>query len=156
MITKSHIISAISKGAMIGTGIVFGINIVCLAIAYVLNKETPSSEEIGIITIILALVGIGDLIAGFILKIKMLSPLFAGDTEVNEGKLWQHTLRATVIVAAICGALPIYGMVAYLIEGNMNTMVAFAMCSLAGFMVLRLRPRDFAKLKLSEYRSDFE
>lgn len=148
MITKTDILATISKAAMIGTGIVFGANIACLAISYFLTRnETPKSEY-GLITLILAAVGLIDLIFGFILKARMLGPLFDKSNPPNAELLWQTAYRATIIISAVCAALPVYGMASVIIEYNMNTMVGFAIVSLAGFMLLRLRPRDFEKLEL--------
>jgi hypothetical protein len=57
-------------------------------------------------------------------------------------------MKVAIITAAIGAALPFYGLAALIIEGNMNVLVGFAIASLAGFMVLRLRPGDFKKLKI--------
>jgi len=151
MIFKGDLINTISKAAIIGTGIVFAANIICLAIAYARADKVAGTEQIGMFTIILAIVGIADLVIGAVMKNKVLSPLFDTNFTVDKDNLWQYSLKATIVTAAICSALPFYGLVAVLIEGNMNIMVAFAIASLSGFMILRLRPRDFDKLKLDQY-----
>ena len=154
MITRLDIISTISKTAMIGTGIVFGANIACLAIAYILTKEQTPAGGYSLISIILAIIGIIDLIFGFVLKARMLKPLFDKANPPNAEILWQASLRTTIIISSICAALPVYGLASVIIEGNMNIMVGFAIVSLASFMLLRLRPRDFKRLTLADSRFD--
>ena len=148
MIDKADIITVISKAVLIGTGIVFGTNILCLAIGYILTKDKPAGSDIGLITAILAIVGIIDLIFGFVLKARLLKPLFDQSNPPDEEALWKVSLRTIIVISAICAALPIYGLVSLLIDGNINTLVGFAIASLAGFMLLRLRPRDFRKLEI--------
>ncbi len=152
MIFKNDLINIISRTAIIGTGIVFVANILCLAIAYTrANTDAASPERTGVVTIILGVVGIADLAVGFILKKRLLSPLFEKSATPDRAMLWQYAFKVTIVTAVICAALPIYGLLAILIDGNMNAMVAFSIASLAGFMILRLRPRDFSQLKLDKY-----
>ena len=155
MITRTDILATVSKAAMIGTGIVFGANIGCLAAGYILTKNKPPVNEPGLISLILAIIGVIDLIFGFVLKARMLEPLFDKSNPPNAEMLWQISLRTSIIISAICAALPVYGLASVLIVGNMNTMVGFAIASLAAFMFLRLRPRDFRKLDISDYRSKY-
>lgn len=150
MIIQSDLINIVSKAAIIGTGIVFGVNIACLAIAYSQAGEAVGIEQIGLITIILGIVGIADLVVGFVLKSRMLSPLFDKSSQPDRKTLWKYSIKVTVITASICSALPFYGLLSVFLEGNMNAMVAFAITSLAGFMLLRLRPKDYSKLKLDQ------
>jgi hypothetical protein len=65
-------------------------------------------------------------------------------------------MKVAIITAAICAALPFYGLAAVIIEGNMNVLVGFAIASMAGFMVLRLRPGDFKKLKIDENQTGLD
>ncbi len=153
MIFKSDLINTIGKATIVGTGIVFCANIISLAIAYTRADDVTGIEQIGLLTVILAVVGIVDLVIGAIIKNKMLSPLFDDSVTIDKKALWQHSIKATIVTAGICSALPFYGLVAVLLEGNMNAMVAFAIASLSGFMILRLRPRDFNKLKLDQYHN---
>jgi purine-cytosine permease-like protein len=153
MITRIDIINIISKTAVIGTGIVFGTNIACLAVGHILTKDKPEIEALGMITILLIIVGIADLIAGFVIKRSMMSPLFDRASPPDENTLWQTSLKVTLVVSSICAALPLYGMVSLIIDGNMDAMVGFAIASLAGFMFLRLRPGNFRKLKLDDHNS---
>jgi len=150
MISKIDIINIISKTAVIGTIIVFGTNIACLAVGHILTKDKPEIETLGTITILLIVVGIADLIAGFVIKRSMMAPLFDPDSPPNENILWQISLKVTLVISSICAALPLYGMVSLIIDGNMDAMVGFAIASLAGFMFLRLRPGNFRKLKFDD------
>lgn len=151
MIYKSDLINTISKAAILGTAIVFGTNIICLAIAYNLIDIEVENARIGVITVLLAIVGIADLVVAFILKRKFLSPLFDQSTQPDRNMLWKHSLKVTIVTASVCSSLPIYGLASVFIDSNMNAMVAFAIASLAAFMILRLRPRDFIKIKIDQY-----
>jgi len=147
MINQNTVINNISKATVLGTGIVFTTNVICLIIGYIYTKEKPQPETFGLITIILGIIALTEIGFGLIIKRKLLEPLFKTDNDPNEDTLWQISLRTTIVLAAICSAIPLYGLVAVIIEENMNAMVGFAIVSLVGFMILRLRPRDFDKLQ---------
>ena len=149
MIDQNTIIHNISKATVLGTGIVFTTNIICLIISYVHTKEKGQPETFGVITIILAIIALTEIVFGLFIKRKLLEPLFKTDDAPNEDILWQISLKTTIVLSAICSAISVYGLVVVIIENNMNAMVGFAIVSLAGFMLLRLRPRDFSKLNLS-------
>ena len=150
MISRQSLIEVISKSAVLGTTIVFTANIGCLAGAYFITKDKGDIAGLGMISILLIIIGLLDLLAGLIIKAKLLSPLFANPEAVDENMLWQTAFRTTVAIASLCLALPLYGLVAVIIDGNMDAMVGFAIASLAGFMFLRLRQRDFRKLNIPD------
>jgi len=147
MINQNTIINNISKATVWGTGIVFATNVICLLISYVQTKDQGQPETFGLITIILGIIALSEIGFGLFIKRKLLEPLFKADSPPNEDFLWQISLKTTIVLAAICSAIPLYGLVAVIIESNMNAMVGFAIVSLAGFMLLRLRPRDFDRLQ---------
>jgi hypothetical protein len=147
MLDQLRIINTISKATVIGTLIVFVANIASLAICYILTQGKPQPEGYRPITIILAVIALAELGLGFFIKRKLIAPLFADSQTANEDLLRQIALKTTIVLAAICAAIPLYGLVAVIIEGNMNAMVGFAIASLAGFLFLRLRPRDFSRLE---------
>lgn len=149
MINQNTIIHNISKATILGTGIVFATNVICLIISYIHTKEKDQPETFGLITIILGIIALAEIGFGLFIKRKLLEPLFKTDNAPNEDFLWQISLKTTIVLSAICSAIPLYGLVAVIIESNMNAMVGFAIVSLAGFMLLRLRPRDFGKLYVS-------
>jgi uncharacterized protein YneF (UPF0154 family) len=148
MITKIDIINIIGKTAMIGTGIVFSTNIACFVVGRILTMDKPEVETLGPVSIVLAVVGIADLVAGFVIKRKMLEPLFNNDPPPDEDTVRRTSMSVTLAISSICAALPLYGMVSLIIDGNMDAMVGFAIASLAGFMFLRLRPGNFRRLKI--------
>lgn len=148
MIDQQALINAISKSAVIGITLVFGTNISCLAVSYIITKDKGDIYQLGLVSILLMIVGLADLIAGLILKGRLLAPLFAKPEAVGEEMLLQVAMRTTVVTASLCMALPLYGLVSVIIDGNMDAMLGFAIASLAGFLFLRLRPRDFKKLQI--------
>ncbi len=149
MINHNTIIHNISKATVWGTGIVFTTNIICLIISYIHTKGKGQPETFGLIIIILGILALSEIGFGLYLKRKLLEPLFKTDYIPEEDILQQISLKTTIVLAAICSAIPLYGLAAVIIEENMNAMVGFAIVSLAGFMLLRLRPRDFSRLDVS-------
>ncbi|MCP4580675.1 MAG: hypothetical protein GY839_03600 [candidate division Zixibacteria bacterium] len=147
MLDQPKIINTISKATVIGTMIVFVTNIACLAICFVGTEDKARPEEYGPLTIILGAIALIELGIGFYIKRKLMAPLHAANQTPSDDLLWQVALKTTIALAAICAAIPLYGLVAVIIEGNINAMVGFAIVSLAGFLFLRLRPRDFSKLE---------
>jgi len=149
MINQNTIISNISKVTIIGTSIVFATNIIFLIIGYIFTKGKNQPETFGLITIILGIIALTEIGCGLFIKRKLLEPLFKAGKTPDENVLRQISLKTTIVLSAICSAIPLYGLVAVIIESNMNAMVGFAIASLAGFMLLRLRRRDFDRLNLS-------
>ena len=141
MIDKTDIITIISKSAAIGTGIVFGVNIGCLGVGHILTRDTEPTTGIGIITLIFIVIAAIDFLVGFVLKYKLLSPLFDQTRTIELDELKQTSTKVAIITAAVCAAMPIYGLAAVVIEGNIDVLVGFAIASLAGFMFMRLRPK---------------
>lgn len=150
MISKQALIEVISKSAVLGTTIVFTANIGCLAGAYFITRDKGEIAGLGLITILLMIIGLLDLLAGLIIKGRLLAPLFAKPEAADENTLWRAAFRTTIAIASLCLALPLYGLVAVFVDRNMDAMVGFAIASLAGFMALRLRPRDFRKLNIPD------
>jgi len=146
VITDNFIIAQIGKAAVIGTAIVFSTNIACFAVCYaIVNKHQPSSIT-QILIIILGIIAIADIGVGFILKKQLLKPVIKPDAPPNEKYLGQVILKITIIISSLSAAPAIYGLAVVFLGANMEIMVGFIIVSLAGFMLLRLRPRDFENL----------
>jgi len=150
MILKNILIGQISKAAVIGTAIVFFTNIVCHGAGVLISGNSHQTDITTIITIILGIFAVVDVAAGFVLKKKLLAPLFNSDSPPTEELLWQAVLKTTIVISALCAAPPVYGLVTVLFGGATEIMVGFSIISLGGFLVMRLRPRDFDKI-LEDY-----
>lgn len=146
MILKNIIIEKIGKATTIGLAIVFSINIICLVIAIVLEKDTQKSLLVELLTAILGIIAILDIGIGLFLKRKLLEPLFNKNQQPDEKVIEQTIMKTTVILSTICAAIPIYGLVIVILGAVIEYLVGFIIISLAGFLFLRFRPRDFKKL----------
>lgn len=76
----------------------------------------------------------------------MLKPLLTLGSNANYEMLAAITKKTSITISAICAAPPIYGLVAVFLGAQKEHLAAFLIISLAGYMVLRLRPRDFRKI----------
>ncbi|MCD6162110.1 MAG: hypothetical protein J7K40_06825 [candidate division Zixibacteria bacterium] len=146
MITDNYIIAQIGKAAVIGTAIVFSVNIVCLIVSYAVIKNQEPSGITQLMTIILGIIAIVDIGAAFFLKKQLLMPVLKYDAPPTEDYLSQIILKITIIVSSLCAAPAIYGLAAVFFGAKTEVMAGFVISSLAGFMLLRLRPRDFKNL----------
>ena len=146
MITDNFIVAQIGKAAVIGTAIVFSTNIACFAVCYSIVNERQPSSITQILVIILGIIAIADIGVGYFLKRQLLKPVIKPDVPPNEKYLGQVVLKITIIISALSAASAVYGMVAVFLGANFEIMVGFIIVSLAGFMLLRLRPRDFENL----------
>lgn len=146
MISKNIIIEKIGKATTIGLAIVFSINIICMVIAILLEKDTQKSWIIELLTAIFGIIAIFDIGIGLFLKKKLLEPLFNKNQQPDEKMLEQTIMKVTIILSAICAAIPIYGLVIVILGACIEYLAGFTIISLAGFLLLRFRTRDFNKL----------
>ncbi|GEM_PF-1920659 len=150
MIPRNILVRQIGKAAVIGTAIVFFTNIFCHGAGVLISADRQQKDITMIITIILGIFAVIDVAAGFVLKKKLLAPLFDPDNPPTEELLAQTVLKTAIVISALCAAPPVYGLVTVLLGGTTEIMVGFSIISLGGFLVMRLRPRDFNKI-LREY-----
>ncbi|RKX18058.1 MAG: hypothetical protein DRP26_05910, partial [Candidatus Zixiibacteriota bacterium] len=106
MISKNIIIEKIGKATTIGLAIVFSINIICMVIAILLEKDTQKSWIIELLTAIFGIIAIFDIGIGLFLKKKLLEPLFNKNQQPDEKMLEQTIMKVTIILSAICAAIP--------------------------------------------------
>ena len=150
MIPRNILVRQIGKAAVIGTAIVFFTNIFCHGAGVLISADRQKTDIAMIITIILGIFAVIDVAAGFVLKKKLLAPLFDPDNPPTEELLAQTILKTAIVISVLCAAPPIYGLVIVFLGGATEIMVGFSIISLGGFLVMRLRPRDFNMI-LREY-----
>jgi hypothetical protein len=148
MISHNDLIDYISRSTVIAVSIVVPTNIASLAIAYFLSGNRARSDVIDILIIMLAFIAIADIAIGFILKRKSLAPILNAGGRPESEVLWQAILKISILIGALCSAIPLYGLVLAFFGAKIEVTVGFALVSLIGFMILRVRPRDFEKLNV--------
>jgi hypothetical protein len=146
MLTENEILEQIGKATPLGIAIVFFPNIVCFIIGSYLLNAPPAVSSVSMLTIILGFVGLADIGAGFIVKKNLLKPLLETNAEIDSNLLSAVIRKTTITISAICAAPPIYGLIAVFMGAQKEHLAAFLIISLAGYLVLRLRPRDFDNL----------
>jgi hypothetical protein len=146
MLTENQLVEQITKSTPIGMLIVLTTNIAAFAIGYMLGKNNNPTLTTQYISIILAIIAIGEIGVAYMLKKKMLEPVFAQSETINMNTLAQIMTKTSIVLAAICATPPIYGIVAVILGAKTEFVAGFMIISLGGYMLLRLRPRDFGKL----------
>ena len=146
MIPDEFITSQISRMAFIGILVVFPANIVCFAVAYVIAKTAVPLANYKIIVLLLGLLAISEIAVAHYLKHRILKPLFKHEAPPQEEQFRKAAFQAGIIIAAVCTTQPAYGLASIILGARIEIMAAFSIVSLAGFMLLRLRPGDFERL----------
>lgn len=118
-------------------------NIVFLVAGYFLSQSgnfTLSSHATLMRNVLLG-VAMVEMIAIYVVKRSMLSKL-AGLSEYTPEVYLQLRIIA-IIIAAMCDAIGVYGLVAVILGNKFDVLVFFVAISLIAFQLLRLRARDF-------------
>jgi len=152
MLTESQLTEQIGKITPIGTAIVVISNVVSFAIGSMVGKDHVLNSSNKLIGVILLIVAAMDIIAGLLVKKKMLEPLLKPQAIENEPVIYQTMIKTMIIIAAICAAPAIYGLVAVMAGATAEFLAAFLVISLGGFLFLRLRPRDLKSLVNSQFQ----
>jgi hypothetical protein len=150
MLTENQIVDQITKSTPLGLMIVLITNVACFAAGSALGKNNNPSSNSQLIAAILAVVAVGEIVMSIFIKKKMLEPLFAGDAQSNFNYVAQTMTKTTIVLSAMCAMAPIYGMVAVVLGAKSEYLAGFVIISLGGYLLLRLRPRDFKKLITQE------
>ena len=148
MITHNDLIDYISRSTVVAVSIVVPTNIAGLAIAYFLSGDRARSDIVDILVILLAVVAIADIGMGIVLKKKLLAPILNSAVRPDPDVVLQAILKISILIAALCSAIPLYGLVTIFLGAKIEVAVGFSLASLIGFMLLRIRPRDFEKLNI--------
>jgi hypothetical protein len=146
MLTENEILEQIGKAIPLGMAIVFFPNVICFIVGSYLAPTQAPISSISMLTIILGIVGLVDIAAAFVVKKNLLKPLLDSNSAVDINVLSTVIKKTTITISAICAAPPIYGLIAVFMGAQKEHLAAFLIISLAGYLVLRLRPRDFKKL----------
>jgi hypothetical protein len=118
-------------------------NIAYLVIGYIItdgDKITSAPVSVFMRNVLFFVV-LCELIATFIVKKKMLAEL-KNEAEFTPAAYTQIKNTA-ITIAAMCGAIGIYGLVAILLGNKFEVLVFFVAVSLIAFQIFRLRSRDF-------------
>ncbi len=146
MLTENEILEQIGRATPIGISIVLFSNVICFIIgSYFVQTVSPVSS-VSILTIVLGIIGIADIGAAFMVKGTLLKPLFITGAQIDKNMLATIMKKTTITISAICAAPPVYGLIAVFMGAQKEHLAAFLIISLAGYMALRLRPRDFRRI----------
>ena len=146
MLTENEILEQIGRATPIGISIVLFSNVICFIIgSYFVQTASPVSS-VSILTIVLGIIGIADIGAAFMVKGTLLKPLFITGAQIDKNMLAAIMKKTTITISAICAAPPVYGLIAVFMGAQKEHLAAFLIISLAGYMALRLRPRDFRRI----------
>lgn len=146
MLTENEILEQIGRATPVGIAIVLFSNVICFIIGSYFVRTVSPVSSVSILTIVLGIVGIADIGAAFMVKNAQLRPLLIAGTPIDKNILSTIMRKTTITISAICAAPPIYGLIAVFMGAQREHLAAFLIISLAGYMALRLRPRDFRNI----------
>lgn len=146
MIGREEENQIISRSASIGLGIVMSTNIACVLVGYLISGKNTAGPSLGLFLPILYALALADIGAGFIIRRMMFKPLYARTAAVDFDDIGKIITKAAIVLAALCAAPPLYGLLLVFLGGKYNHLIGFVIISLAGFTVLRPRLRDLEKI----------
>jgi hypothetical protein len=146
MLTENEILEQIGRATPIGIAIVLFSNAICFIVGSYFASTATAFSSISVPTIALAILGIADIGAGFAVKKAMLKPVLISPNPVDKILLATIMRKITLTISVICAMPPIYGLIAVFLGAQKEHLAAFLIISLAGYMGLRLRPRDFRSI----------
>lgn len=146
MLTENEILEQIGRATPIGIIIVLFSNVICFIIGSFFAQTVSPVSSVSILTIVLGIVGIADIGAAFFVKSTLLKPILISGTSIEKSALYARMRKTTITISAICATPPVYGLVAVFMGAQREHLAAFLIISLAGYMALRLRPRDFRSI----------
>lgn len=136
----------LSKLSSISLYIVLGCDIAVLIIGYLIAQSggiMPARNNL--IRNILFIVAVSELAAMQIVKRSMLSKI----KPLAEGQFFDYRqlLPVSIVLAAMCSAIAIYGLVAVLLGCEIELLLLFIAISLIGYQLFRIRARDLERLR---------
>ncbi len=135
-----------SKLSSISLYIVLGCDLAALIIGYLIAQSgriMPASNNLH--RNVLFIVAISELAAMHILKRSMLSNMKSPAEGLPLD--YRQLMPVTIIIAAMCSAISIYGLVAVILGNELEVLFLFIAISLIGYQLFRIRPRDLEKLR---------
>jgi hypothetical protein len=133
-------LSTLALLIVLGTGIA----VATVGYLYIRYSDYTGIENVTVRNILFVL-GLLELAAIQVLKISMLGKirLTSGDQE----SLYARLTPATVVIAAMCSSISIYGLVATILGSSYEVLLLFVAISLIGYQLFRIRNRDLKRLK---------
>jgi hypothetical protein len=137
----------ILKLSLFALYILAGFDLIIIALGYYLAQtHTEAASSITFVRNVIFFIAVADFIAIFILKKKLLKNVIQSSNvnpPPNVGAQYSELLRITIIITAMCAALPIYGLVLVILGEKVEILLLFVAMSLVGYQFFRLRARDF-------------
>ncbi len=135
-----------SKLSSISLYIVLGCDIAVLIIGYLVAQSAGIMPvRNNLLRNVLFIVAVSELAAMQFVKKLMLSKI----KPPAEGLAldYRQLMPVTIIIAVMCSAIPIYGLVAVILGNELEVLFLFIAISLIGYQLFRIRPRDLERLR---------
>ena len=134
--------SILARLSLIALYIVLGTGLTAIAAGYLIIQSGSSQQTENILLRnILFIVGLIDLASIQYVKRSLLGKLRSPEDSANI--TFAMLLRPTLIIAAVCSAISIYGVVAVIFGSSLDVLLLFVAVSLIGYQLFRIRDRDF-------------
>jgi hypothetical protein len=147
--TKEEQNKVLLRLSLVALYILVAYDIVMMGVGYYYIQSVSTAREVdATVRNAIFLVAIGDLIALYFVKRSQLRRIgqMNPSEELKPGILpYNRLLNITVMIAALCSALPTYGLVLVILGEKFETLLLFVALSLLGYQLFRLRPRDFGE-----------
>jgi hypothetical protein len=136
----------LAKLSSISLYILLGIDMAILVIGYLIAQSGGIALARGnLLRNVLFVVAVSELAAMEIVKRSMLSKI----APPAEGQQFDYRqlMTVTIVIAAMCSAISIYGLVAIILGSEIEVLLLFVAISLIGYQLFRIRPRDLERLR---------
>jgi len=136
----------LSKLSSISLYIILGFDMAILITGYLIAQSggiMPARNNL--LRNVLFIVAVSELAAMEIVKRSMLSKI--GPLAEGQAFDYRQLMPVTVVIAAMCSAISIYGLVAVILGSELEVLLIFVAISLIGYQLFRLRPRDLERLR---------
>jgi hypothetical protein len=141
--------SLLARLSILALYIVLGTGIAVAIIGYLYIRFSDyTGMENTLIRNILFILGLLELAAIQVVKKNLLGKItFSGD---DPEILYKKLAPASVVIAAMCSAISIYGLVATILGSSYEVLLLFVAISLIGYQLFRFRARDLNRFKGQE------
>ncbi len=126
--------------------VVLGIDMAILIAGYLIAQSGGIiSTRSNLLRNVLFIVAVSELAAMEIVKRSMLSKI--GPPTEGQAFDYRQLMQVTVVIAAMCSAISIYGLIAVILGSELEVLLLFVAISLIGYQLFRIRPRDLERLR---------
>lgn len=136
----------LSKLSSISLYIVIGCDIAVLITGYLIAQSGGIMQaRSNLIRNVLFIVAVSELAVMQIVKRSMLSKI----KPPAEGQPFDYRqlMPVTIVVAVICSAISVYGLVAVILGSELEVLLLFVAISLIGYQFFRIRMKDLERLR---------